>query len=161
MAWNTVEEYPDVPDSITGATSKNDTRITRTAHSFVIAFPPVTGSRPCTTALRESSPRLRPSQPCRWPGIRWRSTPRSLIRSPGPRARTTRESPEPPKIGRASCRERMVRAHDRPNWWRLAGAAAALGRADGLEYGGGVSRCPRFGHRVHKRHGHENYQNRP
>src|SRR5437867_11227770 len=40
MAWNTVEEYPEVPDSITGATSKNDTRISRTAHSFVIAFPP-------------------------------------------------------------------------------------------------------------------------
>src|SRR5206468_8448428 len=40
MAWKTVEEYPEVPDSITGATSKNDTRISRTAHSFVIAFPP-------------------------------------------------------------------------------------------------------------------------
>jgi len=36
MAWNTVEEYPEVPDSITGATSKNDTTISRTAQSFVI-----------------------------------------------------------------------------------------------------------------------------
>src|SRR2546428_13565135 len=92
MAWKTVEEYPEVPDSITGATSKNDTRITRTAHTFVIAF-----------------------VSCEW----------------------------------------LEAIAD------LAGAAAALGRADGLEEGGGVPRGPRLDHRGHEQERHENHQNRP
>src|SRR5438876_856395 len=92
MAWKTVEEYPEVPDSITGATSKNDTRITRTAHTFVIAFAPCE----CQNGIAERR-----------------------------------------------------------------GAAAALGRADGLEDGGGVPRGPRLDHRGHEQERHQDHQNRP
>jgi hypothetical protein len=42
MAWNIVEDS-ELPDSITGATSKNDARISRTAQSFVMAFSPLRG----------------------------------------------------------------------------------------------------------------------
>src|SRR6266498_2351474 len=43
----------------------------------------------------------------------------------------------------------------------LAGAATALGRADGLEYRGGVPRGPRLDHRRHEQERHDNQQDRP
>src|SRR5437867_1032999 len=123
----------------------------------------------------EASRRRRRPRPCRWPGIRWRSTPRSPTRSPGPRARTTRESPEPPRASSSLPPREWLHTPDPPTLPQPASTPptsvqntsntrpmyAALGRADGLEYGGGVPRGPRLDHRGHEQERHENQQDRP
>jgi hypothetical protein len=53
MDWKIVEDS-EVPDSITGATNKNDARISRTAQNFVMALSPLRRERlrPWTLPMR-------------------------------------------------------------------------------------------------------------